>query len=609
MSALRVWAPRRHAVTARLWPDGWREGDAGTDVQLHAEGTSGWFVAEIPLLRHGVDYALLLDGGDRPLPDPRSRWQPHGVHAPSRWYADERWEDGPAEDEAAPSWTDERWHGRPLAGGVFYELHVGTFTAEGTFDAAIGRLDHLVDLGISHVELLPCNGFDGQRGWGYDGVAWYTVYEPYGGPDGLKRFVDACHARGLGVIMDVVYNHLGPAGNYLGEFGPYLTDKHTTPWGQAINLDAEGSDEVRRYIIDNALLWLDAFHCDGLRLDAVHALVDERATHLLEELAVAVDRLGARLVRPLFLVAESDLNDPKVVTERAAGGYGLDGQWCDDVHHAVWAALSGERQGYYADFGTWPVLAKAMTRAFVHDGTFSSFRGRRHGRPVNRELVPGWRFVTYLSDHDQVGNRAQGDRPSAALSPGRLRIGAALILLSPFTPMIFMGEEWGAGTPWQFFSDHAGDLGEAVRQGRRAEFAGHGWDAAEVPDPQDPATRDASVLDWTEPTDSEKGHADLLGWYRTLIGLRRRWTELADGDLTAVRVDYDGSPDPGTPGWITVRRGDLILVCVTGPEATMVPVEGNPVEVLAASGPFTFGPGGIEVPGEGVVVARLVAAS
>ncbi|MGA8995439.1 MAG: malto-oligosyltrehalose trehalohydrolase, partial [Nocardioidaceae bacterium] len=345
---------------------------------------------------------------------------------------------------------------------MIYETHVGTFTAGGTLDTAIERLPYLVELGVDVVELLPLASFPGERNWGYDGVAPYSVHAAYGGPQALQRFVDAAHRHGLAVCLDVVYNHLGPDGNYLAEFGPYFTDKHATPWGEAINLDGEGSDEVRRWVLDNALQWLRDFHVDGLRLDAVHELHDDSAMHVLEEMAREVDELAAQTGRPRWLVAESDRNDPATVTPRGSGaavaGLGLHGQWADDVHHALHAALTGETQGYYADFADHPEsLAKVMGTPFFHDGTYSSFRGRRHGRPVDAATVPGSRFVVSLQTHDQVGNRAQGDRLSGELldlDPGVLACGAALLLTSPYTPMLFMGEEWGARTPWQFFTDH-----------------------------------------------------------------------------------------------------------------------------------------------------------
>ena len=578
MTTFEVWAPTPSRV----------ELDLSGELHAMTPGSNGWWSLDVPA-GAGADYAFVLDGGD-PRPDPRSRCQPEGVHGPSRLL-----------DDSSFEWTDHQWRGTPLPGSVLYELHVGTFTADGTFDAAIEHLDHLADLGVSAVELLPCNAFAGRWGWGYDGVAWFAVHGPYGGPDGLKRFVDACHARGIGVVMDVVYNHLGPAGNYLPEFGPYLTEAHTTPWGPAVNLDQAGSDEVRRYIIDNALMWLRDYHVDGLRLDAVHALVDERATHLLEELAVAVEALGAQLGKPLWLVAESDLNNSRLVTSREAGGFGLDGQWADDVHHALHSNLTGETAGYYADFNGLPVLAKVLSEVFLHDGTWSSFRGRAHGRPVE-PTTPGHRFVVYLQDHDQVGNRATGDRISASLSDGLLMVGAALVLTSPYTPMLWMGEEWGARTPWQFFSDHDGDLGEAVRSGRRAEFASHGWETEDVPDPQAESTFAASKLDWKEPA-GDRGAA-LLAWTRDLIALRRSRLELADGRRDRVHVSYHEDLR-----WLVVRRGAVAVACNLSPERQAVPLAGTPSSVLLASSHgFVFRDGVVEIEGESVAVLELVAA-
>jgi maltooligosyltrehalose trehalohydrolase len=556
MSSFRVWAP--HAQRVHVVVD-------GREHAMHADGRAGWWSADVAGAAAGCDYAYRLDGGP-PRPDPRSAWQPQGVHGPSRLV-----------DHAAFAWSDQTWHGVPLPGSVVYELHIGTFTDEGTFDAAIARLDHLVELGVDVVELMPVNAFDGDRGWGYDGVLWYAVHDPYGGPDGLKRFVDAAHGRGIGVLLDVVYNHLGPSGNYLSEFGPYFTDTHSTPWGPAVNLDAPESDEVRRHIIDNALMWFVDYHVDGLRLDAVHELKDDRATHVLEELSEEVRRTAAYLRKPLFLVAESDRNDPRNVTPRHAGGWGLDAQWSDDFHHALHALLTGERQGYYCDFGSLQTLAKAFTRVFVHDGTYSTFRRRHHGRPVDPHLLSGAAFVSYLQNHDQIGNRAGGARLAAMVPPDLLKIGAALVLTGPFTPMLFMGEEWGASTPWQFFASFPDrGLAEAVRTGRCEEFAGHGWDPARVPDPMDGATFARSTLDWAEV--EKEAHADLLAWHRDLIALRRRHPELTDGRLDAVRCTWDDGDR-----WFVLHRGGVAVVCNLAEEHRRVPAGGRPGEVLLAS--------------------------
>ncbi|GAB2760335.1 malto-oligosyltrehalose trehalohydrolase [Nocardioides pakistanensis] len=530
MREFTLWAPRAETVDLVL----------GDQRHPMAPGDGGhWHVAVEAA--PGTTYAFSLDGGD-PRPDPRGLRLPDGPHGMSQLF-----------DPADFAWTDQRWTGVPLEGAVIYELHVGTFTPEGTLDAAVDRLDHLVDLGVTLVELMPLAPFPGSRGWGYDGVAPYAVHEVYGGPAALQRFVDAAHGRGLGVCLDVVYNHLGPDGNYLGEFGPYLTDTHHTPWGAALNLDAPDSEPVRRWVLDNVRQWFHDFRVDALRLDAVHELHDDRAVHLLEEMSREVDELAAREGRRLWLIAESDRNDPRTVTPRgradAVGGLGLHAQWADDVHHALHVALTGETQGYYSDFADPGALEKAMRSPFFHDGTWSSFRGRRHGRPVDAASVPGWRFVASLQTHDQVGNRATGDRISATVPPGLLACGAALLLTAPWTPMLFMGEEWGASTPWQYFTDHTDpELGEAVRQGRRAEFASHGWDENDVPDPQAEATFTASRLDWSERDSGD--HARLLQWYRDLIHLRREQRDLHDPHLGRVRARHDHDT-----GLFTMERG------------------------------------------------------
>jgi maltooligosyltrehalose trehalohydrolase len=553
LTRFSVWAPDAGRVDVSV---------AGVaHPMVRDDSRSGWWTvdADAPA---GTDYAFRLDGGE-PLPDPRSLRQPSGPAGESRTY-----------DHAAFSWADAGWHGAPLAGAVIYELHVGTFTAAGTLDAAIDRLDYLRDLGVTVVELMPVAAFPGSHGWGYDGIGLWAVHEPYGGPDALKRFVSACHERGLGVYLDVVYNHVGP-GNKLAAFGPYFTDVYSTPWGPAVNLDQAWSDEVRAFIIENALMWLRDYHFDGLRLDAVHAFQDHRAVHLLESLSVAVDALAAACGRPLTLVAESDMNNPRLITPRAVGGYGLSGQWSDDFHHTVHALITGERQGYYADFGDIAGVAKVLIGAYFHDGSWSSFRQRTHGRRVDVLTTPAYRFVVFAQDHDQVGNRAIGDRlpatlaaspATAPLRDGLLRVAAGLVLTSPFTPMLFMGEEWGADTPFQFFTDHTDPFfASAVSNGRRNEFARHGWSFDDVPDPQDSETFLRSKLDWSQP--SAAPYRSLLEWYRSLLALRRAQPALTDPRLDQVRVSY--SEDER---WLVVARGPLRIAANLGTGPAEVPV-------------------------------------
>jgi len=499
---IEVWAPRAERVRLR------RPG--ADDVALTAAG-DGWWRADVALA-DGDEYGFVLGDGDDLRPDPRSRRQPRGVHDASAWV-----------DPASFSWTDEAWTGRQLAGGLIYELHLGTFTPEGTLDAAIARFDHLIDIGVTHIELLPVNAFNGTHNWGYDGVLWYAVQETYGGPAAYQRFVDAAHAAGLAVIQDVVYNHLGPSGNYLPEYGPYLRDGSRNTWGDSLNLDEAA---VRSFIVDNALMWMRDFHVDGLRLDAVHALHEsgEQPVHILQEIAERTDALSAHVGRPLTLIAESDLNDPVMFLPREAGGYGLTAQWSDDWHHAVHVALTGEAVGYYEDFADPEALPKVWTEGFFHNGTYSSFRERDHGKPVPDDAA-SWRLVTYAQDHDQIGNRAAGDRLTATLSADRLAVAAVLTLTAPGTPMLFMGEEWGASTPWQFFTSHPEpELAEATAKGRIAEFVKMGWDESIVPHPNDPATFERSKLDWSEV--SQGDHARLLDLYRQLADLRRSRPEL-----------------------------------------------------------------------------------
>ncbi|MGV8895950.1 MAG: malto-oligosyltrehalose trehalohydrolase [Rhodoglobus sp.] len=550
----QLWAPRAHRVTLVL---------GSQSVRLDAVGDGWWSPRGRVEWAAGLDYGYLIDDDSTPLPDPRSRRQPWGVHGLSRTV-----------DPASYEWSDGQWAGRELKGATIYELHIGTYTPEGTLDSAIERLDHLVELGIDFVEVLPVNGFNGTHNWGYDGVLWYAVHEGYGGPAAYQRFVDACHQRGLGVIQDVVYNHLGPSGNYLPRLGPYLDDASSNTWGTTVNL---AEPEVREYIIRNALMWLNDYHVDGLRLDAVHALVDTREKHLLAELAERTDSLSEAIGRPLTLIAESDLNDPKMITPRSDGGYGMTAQWSDDYHHAAHVNLTGETSGYYADFDSLEALAKTMTRGFFHDGTYSSFRERNHGVPIDLAAVPTWRLVTFTQDHDQIGNRAVGDRLTAQLNSNQQAIAAVLTLLGPFTPMLFMGEEWGATTPWQFFTSHPEpELGIATAEGRIAEFEKMGWDAAVVPNPQDLATFTNSRLDWSEL--EKPAHAHIFALYRELVTLRRELPGLTDPDFSSVSCAFDEGER-----WFRMDRPGVSVAINFSDQAADVPAPAGTI-VLATSG-------------------------
>jgi maltooligosyltrehalose trehalohydrolase len=540
----------------------------------------GWWSARVET-QPGATYGFSLDGGEV-LPDPRSPWQPDGVHGPSRLV-----------DHSQFSWQASDWLGRQLLGRLVYELHVGTFTSAGTFEAAIGRLDHLVDLGVEFVELLPVAAFPGRHGWGYDGVFLYAVQESYGGPEGLKKFVDACHARGLGVVLDVVYNHLGPDGNVLHAYGPYFTDTFSTPWGQAVNFGGAGSDEVRRYVIDNALMWLRDYRFDALRLDAVHAILDTSATHILEELAIEVATLSDEVGRPLALVAESDLNDPRLITARDAGGWGLDAQWSDDFHHALHTVVTRESFGYYEDFGSLGQLATALTSGYVYAGQYSRHRDRQHGRPLPVS-ISGHRLLGYVQDHDQIGNRAAGERLSALVSTDLVKVAAAIVLTAPFTPMLFMGEEWAASTPWQYFTDHEdAELAEAVRAGRRGEFKAFGWKHEDVPDPQHPTTIERSTLKWSELGDDP--HAGVHEWYRDLIALRHARLDLADGRFDQLEVDYDEEQR-----WLVIRRPSTVVAVNMATQGRTLDIDAT--SVLLASADAELRANQLTLPPESVAI-------
>ncbi|MGB5951697.1 MAG: malto-oligosyltrehalose trehalohydrolase [Ornithinimicrobium sp.] len=567
-----VWAPSAEKVGVHIGlthgSGEASENDTGSDDVVQMEHhDDGWWRVEAESTSDR--YAFSVDGGD-PFPDPRSLSQPDGVHASSRIV-----------DLDAHDWQDDQWPGVELQGSSIYELHIGTFTDEGTLDAAAERLAHLVDLGVSTIELMPVAAFPGEHGWGYDGVALYAVHEPYGGPEALQRFVGAAHERGLAVYLDVVYNHLGPSGNYLAQFAPYFTDRHHTPWGEAVNLSEASSDQVRSFVLDNVEMWLRDFHLDGLRLDAVHELHDQRATHILEEMSALADAISEETGVPRSLIAESDRNDPTTVTRRGhggTGGLGLHGQWADDVHHAFHVALTGETQGYYADFADPGALVKVLGETpFVHDGTLSTFRGQIHGRVVDPEITPGWRYVASLQTHDQVGNRACGDRLNQLTSHGMAAIGAAFLLTSPYTPMLFMGEEWAASTPWQYFTQHEEEwLADSIRDGRKGEFAAHGW-TDEVPDPQAQSTVEDSRLNWDEREDGV--HARMFGWYQHLLRLRRSVPALADTALGESQVWQDEKNDVW---W--VRRGEVTVIANFGEDSATVALADDVDErnVLAA---------------------------
>ena len=522
-----VWAPRLSRLAVRITAPVPR----GPIALRRLPG--GWFAATLDEVSPGARYLCLLDD-DRERPDPAARALPEGVH-------------GPAEvvDPAAFPWTDAGWRGIPLKDMVLYEVHVGTFTPEGTFDAILPRLSALRDLGVTAIELMPVASFPGSRNWGYDGVGLFAPQHSYGGPSGLQRLVNACHAHGLAVVLDVVYNHLGPEGNYLAEFGPYLTDRYKTPWGQAVNFDGSDARAVRDFFIANALFWVRDYHVDALRLDAVHGIFDASPVHILRELNDAVQPLARQLGRTVPVIAESDLNDRRLIDPVRRGGYGLAGQWSDDFHHSLHALLTGEQGGYYADFGSIRHLAKAYTHGFVYDGSHSAFRDRPHGTP-SRD-VPAERFVVCTQNHDQVGNRARGERLSSLVDFERLKLAAVAMLFSPSVPLLFMGEEYGESAPFLFFADFDDPgLRAAVTLGRLKEFEAFGW-TGEVPDPQDPATFCRSKLHWGRR--EQLPHRWLLDLYRSLLALRRQHPVLGVGG----KQRLDASPlDEDT---LLLRRG------------------------------------------------------
>jgi maltooligosyltrehalose trehalohydrolase len=530
--------------------------------ELHREDAESWSIElETAALEGG--YRFSIDGGE-PVPDPCSAWQRDGVHGPSY----------PVDLRTLRERPVQGFRAAGLSEAVIYELHIGTFTPEGTYAAAATKLAHLATLGVTHVELMPIATFPGSRGWGYDGVDLYAPYPPYGTPNELAAFVDACHARGLAVLLDVVYNHFGPDGNYWQTYAPYLTDTVKTAWGAAINYDGPHSDGVRRHMIDNALMWLRDYHFDGLRLDAVHAIFSVGAVHPLEELSAAVRRLATETNRSLVLIAESDANDPRLVRTAQDGGYQLDAHWMDDFHHSVHRVFTGETGGYYVDFDGLAHLARALTDAYVYQGQYSIFRQRRHGRPplwVSPEQV-----VVCAQNHDQIGNRAFGERLSMLLPMPALKAVAAVTILSPFVPLLFQGEEWGAETPFLYFTDHEdAELGAAVVAGRRREFASFGWQA-EVPNPQAEESFQRSKLRWSEL--EEAGHADLLSWYRALLRLRRNKPHWSRPTKPEVRFDAER-------GWFSVLHAGVLAQFNLSAEAQRVPLPAGSWRLCLSSDP------------------------
>jgi maltooligosyltrehalose trehalohydrolase len=551
-----VWAPNAKSVELLL--DERR-------IPL-AAAAEGYWQADVPAAA-GQNYRYSLDGADG-LPDPRSRWQPAGVHGASQVFEN-------AADVRMPARSVFR--AVPLDQAVIYELHVGTFTPEGTYAAAQSKLAHLCELGVTHVELMPLATFPGQRGWGYDGVDLFAPLPAYGTPAELAAFVHACHSHGLAVLLDVVYNHLGPDGNYLVSYGPYFTDRYKTGWGAAINYDGPHSDAVRRFVIDNALMWLKDYEIDGLRLDAVHAIFSFESVHFLEELSIAVRALSKEVGRDLLLIAESDLNDPRLVHSVARGGYGLDAHWADDFHHALHRYFTGETDGYYADFHGLRDVATALREGYVYQGRYSVHRGRRHGRPPAG--VEPQQLVVSAQNHDQVGNRAQGERLSNLLDIGPLKAVAALTLLSPFVPLLFQGEEWGASTPFLYFTDHQDpELGRLVAEGRSKEFSAFRW-AGAVPNPQDLSTFERSKLNWSEL--SQPPHVELFEWYRQLIRLRKDRPEMpreSRTDAPAPRVNFDEAAD-----WLTFVHNGVLVAWNGSNRVQQVPVPGGEWQLVMRS--------------------------
>lgn len=522
-----VWAPEKESITLRLLQPVERE------VKMKKDAW-GYFTAEVAEVAPGALYFLNPDGeGD--FPDPASFYQPQGVHGPSEVI------------DHTFKWTDETWKGVPRQELIIYELHVGTFTPEGTFEAIIPRLPALKETGINALEIMQVAQFPGGRNWGYDGVFPYAVQNTYGGPEGLKKLVNACHAHGIAVLLDVVYNHLGPEGNYLEKFGPYFTDKYKTPWGKAINYDGAYSDGVRSYVSDNPVYWFKHFHIDGLRLDAIHTIFDQSATTIWELMNAKLAQANEELQRPFHLIAESDLNSPRVVQDASTGGYGFSMQWLDDFHHALYVLLDEKGRPLYEDFGQMEQLAKAYTDGFVHSGEYVKFRKKTFG--ASSSHLSGNRFVAFVQNHDQVGNRVSGERLSVLVDFERLKLAAAALLLSPYIPMLFMGEEYGEEAPFLYFVSHSDkDLIRAVREGRKKEFEDFKWEK-EPPDPQREQTFEQSKLHWEKRQRGKNGQ--LLQWHQTLISLRKSMAALRNYNKESIQAQ-----PLGQQGFILSRHSE-----------------------------------------------------
>jgi len=574
MVKMKVWAPKAQKVVLSI---------DGRFINL-SEDNHGWWSVETSEICHGTTYSFFVDD-QGPFPDPRSPYQPKGVHGPSQWI-----------NHALFKWTDADWAQPSIDSAIIYELHVGTFSPEGTFAAVIKRLDYLKDLGITHIELMPVAEFPGKRGWGYDGVDLFAPHHDYGGPDALKHLVNACHEKGLAVLLDVVYNHLGPDGNYLSCFGPYFTQHYKTPWGDAINFDGAYSDEIRRFFIDNALMWLRDYHFDGLRIDAVHAIVDTSAIHFLEQLAAEVNALEAKLNKKFVLIAESDLNDPRLIRSVDLGGYGINAQWNEDFHHALHSLLTGEQQRYYVDFGKLGDLAKALAQGFVYDGCYSRYRHRMHGRRLKN--VSAHQLVGFIQNHDQIGNRAFGERVGHLLPQEKLKIAAALVILSPFIPLLFQGEEWGVSSPFLYFCDHVDKkLQDAVYEGRKNEFKDFANVSDKIPHPQAEETFLQSKLKWEELT--EQKHAELLEWYRRLISLRRDHPDLRQ---ESTEIDFNEEKL-----WLRMKRGSILLVCNFGEKAQSIPCQ-SAVKyrlLLSSSNTIRYQDNFISIPSTAVAIFKI----